>query len=223
MYSKTLFVSVLLLSGACAAQSTNPGVASPSKQSNASTANSEAGPHGHTHGHGAAMSHDKRSMQLMHEQDCPLQVEGTKVAAADVEGAAALDFETTTDVAELQRRVARMAEQHAGEGCAMMAHGGAMAAAGGHHPGHAAQHLASPAPSAATAEGASSSGAPAPVVNEHQLMHSATVSVQTTERGARLVFTPKQAEQLDALRAVVRAKAEKMNTGGCAMHAAHPD
>lgn len=164
------------------------------------------------------MKHDKQAMQRMHEQHCPLKVEGTKVIAADVEGAAALDFETTTDVAEVQRRVARMAEQHAGDGCAMMAHGGGMGVAG-HPQGHAAEHLALPTPSAASAE--ASSGAPAPAATEHELMHSATVSAENTERGARLVFTPKRAEQLDALRAVVRAKAEKMNTGSCAMHDAH--
>lgn len=221
MQPKTLFLSVFLLSSACATHSTNPGVASPSERDTASVANDEARPHGHPHGNGAAMNHDKQSMQRMHEQHCPLKVEGTKVAAADVEGAVALDFETTTDVAELQRRVARMAEQHAGEGCAMMSHAGGMAHAEGHPPGHAALHLASPAPSSASAESSASPSAPGPVANEHQLMHSATVSAQNTERGARLVFTPKQAEQLDALRAVVRAKAEKMSTGSCAMHDAH--
>jgi len=44
---------------------------------------------------------------------CPMQVPGTKVTYGDVEGGAALSFSTKNgDVAELRRRVGRMAEMH---------------------------------------------------------------------------------------------------------------
>jgi hypothetical protein len=44
---------------------------------------------------------------------CPMQVLGTTVAAADVEGGAALSFTTSTgDVNDLRQRVHHMAEMH---------------------------------------------------------------------------------------------------------------
>lgn len=44
---------------------------------------------------------------------CPMEVSGTVVAATDVEGGIGLSFKTTAgDVAELRRRVRRMAEMH---------------------------------------------------------------------------------------------------------------
>lgn len=56
---------------------------------------------------------------------CPMKVTGTTATADDVEGGVALRFTTTGDVAELERRVAAMAEMHTRRG-AMMRRGQGM-------------------------------------------------------------------------------------------------
>jgi hypothetical protein len=43
---------------------------------------------------------------------CPMQVEGTTVTEADVDGGASLVFVTTGDVAVLRDRVTKMAAMH---------------------------------------------------------------------------------------------------------------
>lgn len=59
---------------------------------------------------------------------CPTAVEGTSARATDIAGGVAIVFTTTTgDVAELRRRVARMAEMH------QRRHGDAPARGHGHH------------------------------------------------------------------------------------------
>jgi hypothetical protein len=54
---------------------------------------------------GGMMGHDMTKM-------CPMAVAGTTSRAEDVEGGAAMVFTTTGDVAELRRRVTRMAAMH---------------------------------------------------------------------------------------------------------------
>jgi hypothetical protein len=53
---------------------------------------------------------------------CPMEVAGTTVRMEEVEGGAAMIFSTKSDVAELRRRVAAMAEMHGKhpDGCPMM-------------------------------------------------------------------------------------------------------
>ncbi len=61
---------------------------------------------------------------------CPMQVPGTTVTAADVEGGVALSFTTSTgDVADLRQRVRRMAEMHSQMHGRMHGQGGMMPAA----------------------------------------------------------------------------------------------
>jgi hypothetical protein len=61
-----------------------------------------------------AVSHHhehKQVMQMMN--DCPIKIQGMKVAASDTPNGVALTFSTGTgDVAELRRRIERMAEMY---------------------------------------------------------------------------------------------------------------
>jgi len=70
------------------------------------------------HQHGQA----KRGVAGGKAAMCPMRVPGTTVAAADVAGGIGLSFTTTTttNVADLQRRVRRMAERHNQHGGRMM-------------------------------------------------------------------------------------------------------
>jgi hypothetical protein len=70
------------------------------------------------------------------ERPCPMQVEGTRVQVADIEGGAALTFTTTSDVPDLRRRVEQMAQMHQQRHGA--ARGGGMGQQGGMGMGHVA-------------------------------------------------------------------------------------
>jgi len=64
----------------------------------------------------APTPHSPTTAQREHEADatlrdmCPLEVSASNVEAVDIEGGAALAFTTKTDVADLRRRVRRMAD-----------------------------------------------------------------------------------------------------------------
>jgi hypothetical protein len=137
-----------------------------------------------------------------------MQVEGTTVSAEDVESGVALSFTTSGDVAELRRRVARMAEMHGhpGEhhGHAMAMHGREAAAGdvGGHahgpKRGSAGQH-----------QGGMMSGA--------MMMPPAAARSEEIEGGARIVLTPRDPADLPRLREHARHMAERMASGTCPM------
>lgn len=168
------------------------------------------GPHaGHDHEMAAGPmhgDHEMHEMHAMHEMHCPMKVAGTTVSAHDSDGAAVLEFETTGDVAELQRRVNEMAAKHDSMECPMMA-------------GHAGGPAAGTATPAASTPPPASNDPKAAMQAEHQLMHSATLSAEPTEKGARLIFRPSDPAQLEQLRVAVHKKAEHMSHGGCGMHA----
>jgi hypothetical protein len=125
---------------------------------------------------------------------CPANVPGTTVQVVDLEGAVALDFTTTGDAAEVRRRAARMAQMH-GESAmhAGMHHGGMMGNTGG--PGmHQAMMGKPPASSA---------------------------QVEELPNGARIVLTPKEPRDLEALRAHAQKHAAHGQHGSCPMMARH--
>ncbi len=131
---------------------------------------------------------------------CPMEVPGTTVAADDVEGGIGLSFTTTTgDVAELRRRVRRMAEMHNQPG--------------GHRPGG---HGMMGTPGTA-APGAGGGGRGGMMMASGNMMPAATASEVDIETGARLILEPTEPEQLGALREHVRMKAQRMAGGDCPM------
>jgi len=126
-------------------------------------------------------------------ESCPMGQDGMQVVYEDTSDGAAMVF-TATDVPGLQARIAKMAEKHGtmdGHHGEHHEHG-----KGEHHEhGKGEHHDAPPVPHSARAD--------------------------NTATGARLVMTPTDAAQLDALRTHVREHVEMMQRGECPMKAGH--
>ncbi len=142
--------------------------------------------------------------------DCPMKVPGTSMREVDVDGGAALEFSTTGDVSEVQRRVARMAEMHNHRGGGMMnaemTDGGAMQEhcmmGGGMRDGGMMQ-----------GHGMMGGG----MMGGGMMGIQADARVEDTPQGARLIFTPKDPKDLDALRRHTKEHAGQ----GCPMMSMH--
>jgi hypothetical protein len=144
--------------------------------------------------------HDHGAMQAKHERmaaNCPMKVPGTTVTLRDLPGAVALEFSTSGDPAELQRRVRHMAEHHRQRHGVPAASEGSEEKPHGHGEGMMMGH-----------------GSP-----EHRPMVAAQVSSEDTAQGARLIFTPEQATDLDALRQHLETHSKHMAEGRCGMMA----
>jgi hypothetical protein len=151
---------------------------------------------------------------MMGQQDmqamCPMMVEGTTVRAEEVEGGAALVFTTTGDVADLRRRVARMTEMHNRH----QSHGGMMGGPEGHPEGRGrGQRHEHGAPGERGPHGGGMMGGQGMMM----AMIPADARVEEIEGGARVVLTPQNPAQLQALREQVRHRAERMTSGQCPM------
>ncbi len=133
------------------------------------------------------------------EAMCPMQVEGTTVNAEDVEGGVAVTFTTSSDIAELRKRVAHLAQMHGQPGMGM--HAPADAGDGHAHggkPSDASQH-----------QGGMMAGG--------MMMPAATAQSEEVEGGARILLTPQDAADLDKLREHARHMTERMSSGQCPM------
>lgn len=135
---------------------------------------------------------------------CPMQVEGTAVSAEDVEGGVALTFTTSSDVAELRRRVAHMAQKHGQHGMGM--HGKGKHAPAGAGDGHAHGGQGN---NAAPHKGGMMAGG--------MKMPAATARSEEVEGGARILLAPKDAAELEKLREHARHMSERMSAGQCPM------
>lgn len=122
---------------------------------------------------------------------CPMTQDGVQVVYEDTADGAAMVF-TASDVVALQTRVGKMAEKHG-------AKGEASEHQGEHHGDHHAEHHGDH--------------------HEQEVLHSARAD--NTAQGARLVMTPTDPAQLDALRAHVKGHVEKMQRGECPMKSCH--
>ena len=132
----------------------------------------------------------------MMEASCPMKVPGTSMHAVDVEGGAALEFSTTGDVAEVRRRVAHMADMHN--------HGGMM---------HGEGMMGGGMADGGMMEGKGMMGGGM----MHGGMMHADARAEDMPQGARLIFTPKDPKELEALRAETKEHAEH----GCPMMSMH--
>ena len=150
-----------------------------------------------------------------------MEVPGTTVHVAEVPGAVAIDFVTTGDVAEVRRRAVRMAEmhnQHAEGGPGMMGGGmmhGDMASGSAGGPGMMG--------------GGMTAGGGGPSMMGGGMMMGKMPPSQAREEelpdGARLILTPRDPKDLDALRQHASMHAMHAGQGSCpmmAMHAAGP-
>jgi hypothetical protein len=139
-----------------------------------------------------------------------MKLPDTSVSVVDVEGGVALDFSSTSDAAELRRRVAHMASMHNQGMHGSMTdggmHGGRMGGTmhGGMVDGGMRGHMMDGGMHGHRMDG-----------GMHGAMHmpESDVRVEDTERGARMVLKPKDPADLETL----RAHARHMVTGGCPM------
>ena len=125
-----------------------------------------------------------------------MRVPNSTVSVSDTSGGVAVAFTTTGDVTELRRRVRHMAEMHSRHhaGARM---GGRRGAGAGEHPMGPGRMMG------------------------QQMMIASTSAFEEIEGGARIVLTPSDPSGLEALRAQVRAHAERMSRGECPMMVMH--
>jgi hypothetical protein len=226
----TTLVALLIATAACAprqeakdADSTGATSTTPGPQG--------AEQHGSKHSAGMAGHHEVQGsnhggphehMAKMHEQmgdHCPMVVQGATVSAADTPTGVALVFTTKGDVAELRRRVAKMAEHQQ-----KMAekHTGMMTSneRGGHEEQGAANN-----PHQHGDQGAKGSEGGCTCHMQGAGMQGRhiekTVQVVEIEGGAQLVYMPKESTDLTDLRNHVKAKAQAMQEGKCPMMKEH--
>ena len=152
----------------------------------------------------------------MHLRDCPMALSEIELKVDDTTGGVALEFETpASHVEELQRRVrqtADMLQMHQGRSSYPKADGrqarasGARRVHGQHEPqGRRADGNDHPMMGAPMGQGLM------------QLPKLASVRIENTTRGARLLLTPKDEAELSDLRQRVRQTAGPLERGGCLM------
>jgi hypothetical protein len=227
MRNSILMIISALALGGCAGGQTDQGTTPPGTQPEHAQGHGMHG-QGHGHGmHGHGKEHGMHGHAHMAEM-CPVQVQGTTARAEDVEGGAALVFTTTTDVAELRRRVAHMAEMHAQHHGQGHAEHGDMHGAG--HAGHAgqghAEHGDMHGAGHAGHAGQGHAGHGDMHGDSHALMAKVQAKAEETDGGARLVITFVDAAQttpadLDMLRQHVRDHAQQISSGTCPMMSKH--
>jgi hypothetical protein len=162
-----------------------------------------------TTGTTAVSAHEPGMGMGMMDGMCPMQVPGTTVTSADLEDGVALVFATSTgDVAELRRRVQRMAEMH------NRYHAAGEMMMGDQGPGGAGAEKEHGAGAAPGHEGRDRGGM---MMGGGMMMPAATAAVEDIEGGARLVLRPKDPAQLEALREHARMMAGRMARGECPM------
>lgn len=149
---------------------------------------------------------------------CPMQVEGTTPEAVKLDGAVAIDFKTTGDVAELRQRGQKMAQMHK----KMHAEGGMKR--GGMK--HADRGNMKRGEHAGMQRGKMRAGQHAQMTPEQrqmrqqmrQMMSNATVESEEIEGGMRMKFTPQDPSQVDELYELVQEHVAVIKErGGCPM------
>jgi hypothetical protein len=136
---------------------------------------------------------------------------GTSVRAEDVSGGAALVFTTTGDVDALRARLQQMADHH-------NAMAGSTPSGGGMGPGGGGM-----GPGSGMVPGGSGMGHSGGGMGSMMGMPASTARVENVDRGARLVFVPKDPKSLGALQEIVRGRATRMAAGGCPQTSGHGD
>lgn len=116
---------------------------------------------------------------------CPMEIPGVRVAMSEVKGAIALDFTTNGDVMELRQRVHQLAAPQNNATMSNDSAGGDMQGSGGREMHHDVAHI------------------------------STRATVQDLPNGARVVFTPADPGQLDALRTQAQTQVSQLNQGDC--------
>ncbi len=135
---------------------------------------------------------------------CPVKVPGTTAASVDVQGGGALIFTTSaSNVAELRRRLRRIAERHNRH----YASSEAMPGEGNASASHAHEAVVAPGREARDREGM--------MIDGGMMMPLASAAVEEIDGGARLVLRPKDPTQLLSLREHLHQRLRRMAGGEC--------
>jgi len=155
---------------------------------------------------------------------CPMQVSGTSAHAIDVDDGVALEFTTTGDVGELRRRVVTMASMH-DRGCGEVGTDGGVAR---EQTTDCTMGTDRGLMGSSMMEQQDGGMAHGPMGTDRGMMRSsmmrmppANVRAEDIAQGARLVFTPKDPKDLNALRQHTQRHAEHANGGMCPMMQMH--
>ena len=116
---------------------------------------------------------------------CPMEVPGAKVAVAEVKGEAALDFTTNGDVIDLRKRVRAFGASQSVGAIAPQGASGDTQGSGGREMQGAVAHVA------------------------------AKATFQDLPNGVRVIFTPLDQGQVDALRTQIAHEVAQLNQGDC--------
>lgn len=148
---------------------------------------------------------------------CPMMAEGATVAVSDTDNGVALTFTTASgDVGDLRTRAGHMTQMysmhHGQRGMMWHAHGGGMMGAG---PGPGAMGGAGMAHGPGAMGGGMAHGAG--MAGPSGMMPAASATVEEVDGGARILLTPTDPADLEALRQHVRAHSERMGSGECPM------
>lgn len=160
---------------------------------------------------------EPRAATATDDPSCPVSVPGTSVSVEDTNTGAALVFVTTSDVAELRKRVAAMAQMHNDHHGAMGPLPDGTGAAGAHAghdmSGHAGHDMGSG--SAAQGHAGHDMGGHGGHAGGMMGVHSKAESVDV-DTGAKLVFTAAPAD-VAKLQGEMRMHAQHLSGGTCAM------
>ena len=157
----------------------------------------------------AAAQQPKATATASTDPSCPVTVPGTSVSVEDTNTGAALVFVTTSDVAELRKRVATMAQMHNdqhgsmgplpdGRGAEGGHAGHDMGGGGGEHAGH-------------DMSGGKHAGHAGGMIGVHS-----KASASDVEGGAKIEFTAGPAD-VAKLQGELRMHAQHFSSGSCAM------
>ena len=151
---------------------------------------------------------------------CPTAVANTAAHAEEVDGGAAIAFTATGDVAEVRRRVARMAEMYnrrQTEGHGFMLHMGPGTMGPG--PGRMGSGTMGMGPGrmAGDMHGSQVGGMPGGMMGGDMMMPPSIARSDDIEGGARLVLTPRDPAQLPTLQQHTQQMAAGMDARQCPM------
>lgn len=150
---------------------------------------------------GADQANDRQQMMT---QMCPMQVEGTTRKVVKLDDAVALDFTTTGDVDELRQRVQKMAQMHA----KMHSEGGMM------HGEHGQMDDKQGQMQHGEMHGKMTDEQQQKHQQMMQTMSGVTVETVSIDGGMRMMFTPKDAAQVDKLYEMMENHSQMMGEHG---------
>ncbi len=158
---------------------------------------------------GALGAQDEATRQQRMADACPMTVSGTEVKSREVPNGVALIFTTEDDVDALRQRVDRFAQLHNEQSSAPMPESGLQQPPG-----------SSGATGTGSESGSSLEGSQAEQGQHHGQHHGSVASraeVEEIDRGAQIVFTPRNPSELSQLRQEAKREAEQMSGGECPM------